>query len=476
MRIAVVHYHLEPGGVTRVIENTIDSFEKYDEQINFVVLTGRKYSGSKLKNVKVVEGLDYSSSKECIDAKILADRMETAASEGLNGKPDLWHIHNHSLGKNPSLTKSTSILAGKSYPILLHPHDFAEDGRPSNFLELKGVYDIAYPTSSIIHYAVLNHRDYSFVKKLLNGKHGCVHLLANSISPVFPDKESEKPNLPENFFLYPVRAVRRKNLGELSLIATVHNDKFFANSLGPTNPNFKPRFDRWKEFSEQLNLPVSFAFGEQLTCSFSRMMESSSGIICTSIAEGFGLGFLEPWTFNKCLSGRNIPEITNDFSSLGIQLDHMYNRLDVNIDHLEDETILKSKIKIMVKKLFSDYQKEMPKFSFDIAYASIVKDKYMDFGRIDESLQEDVITSISKSKTVQKETRQQVKLNMLDDSSIKKNHQATLQQFSSNSYVKKLKTIYLQLTNGKNESVEFANGKILLESFLTPERINLLRT
>lgn len=130
----------------------------------------------------------------------------------------------------------------------------------------------------------------------------------------------------------------------------------------------------------------------------------------------------------------------------------------------------------MVKKLFSDYQKEMPKFSFDIAYASIVKDKYMDFGRIDESLQEDVITSISKSKTVQKETRQQVKLNMLDASSIKKNHQATLQQFSSNSYVKKLKTIYLQLTNGKNESVEFANGKILLESFLTPERINLLRT
>ena len=37
--------------------------------------------------------------------------METAAIMGLGGKPDLWHIHNHSLGKNSALTGAVAILA-----------------------------------------------------------------------------------------------------------------------------------------------------------------------------------------------------------------------------------------------------------------------------------------------------------------------------------------------------------------------------
>ena len=66
--------------------------------------------------------------------------MKKAAEIGLGGKPDLWHIHNHCLGKNPSLTQAVSHLAEDGNPILLQPHDFAEDGRPSNFNCLNQVY------------------------------------------------------------------------------------------------------------------------------------------------------------------------------------------------------------------------------------------------------------------------------------------------------------------------------------------------
>ncbi|MDA0722783.1 MAG: hypothetical protein O3B25_00785, partial [Verrucomicrobia bacterium] len=58
LKIAVVHYHLEPGGVTRVIENTFDAFEQSPERPNFVVLSGRPYFGQKIKDIAVVEGLD----------------------------------------------------------------------------------------------------------------------------------------------------------------------------------------------------------------------------------------------------------------------------------------------------------------------------------------------------------------------------------------------------------------------------------
>ena len=127
MNIAIVHYHLEKGGVTRVIENTIESFSRLPNPPNFVVLSGRKYTGNKIKNVKIVDGLDYLSPGKSISPKTLKERMEDAAIEGLQEKPDLWHIHNHSLGKNPALTKACSLIASSQYPVLLHPHDFAED-------------------------------------------------------------------------------------------------------------------------------------------------------------------------------------------------------------------------------------------------------------------------------------------------------------------------------------------------------------
>ena len=115
----------------------------------------------------------------------------------------------------------------------------------------------------------------------------------------FLKPNKKKADLPKNFFLYPVRAVRRKNLGELALISSVHKDKFFANSLGPTNPNYRDRFDSGKYSARKITSPFILAMEKISTIEFSDLMASCEGIISTSIAEGFGLGFLEPWTFKS---------------------------------------------------------------------------------------------------------------------------------------------------------------------------------
>ena len=36
-----------------------------------------------------------------------------------------------------------------------------------------------------------------------------------------------------------------------------------------------------------------------MDCSFPDMVASAQAIVSTSVAEGFGLGFLEPWVFGK---------------------------------------------------------------------------------------------------------------------------------------------------------------------------------
>ena len=77
IKIAVVHYHLEPGGVTRVIENTVQSFELAEDSVQFVVLSGRSYNGCVLKNVQLVDGLDYASRDDSINPSKLLDNMES---------------------------------------------------------------------------------------------------------------------------------------------------------------------------------------------------------------------------------------------------------------------------------------------------------------------------------------------------------------------------------------------------------------
>ena len=40
IRVAIVHYHLKRGGVTRVIESTIKGFEALEDAPEFLVLAG----------------------------------------------------------------------------------------------------------------------------------------------------------------------------------------------------------------------------------------------------------------------------------------------------------------------------------------------------------------------------------------------------------------------------------------------------
>jgi hypothetical protein len=480
MKVAIVHYHLEPGGVTRVIENTLDAWASAGQAIETVVLSGRRYGGERIPNTQVIEGLDYATPKQAIEPELLMERMKDGARSSLGAMPDLWHVHNHSLGKNPALTRATALLAQAGECLLLHPHDFAEDGRPHNFKALDEVYAQAYPSSPRIHYAALNNRDRLFLSDLFANSASQVHLLANAI----PTKESGPSvdiagtSLPENLFLYPVRAVRRKNLGELALLAAAHPDKHFANSLGPTNPNFRPQFERWKIFAKESALPITYGLGDLVDCPFPVMVASSEAIVSTSVAEGFGLGFLEPWIFGKSLCGRNLPEITGDFSRHGVQLGNLYNRLELNLDLLQDPAALFPKIEAALADFFNDYGEELPPQASQEAYDSVVIDNLIDFGRLDEPLQEELISAVLESEEAKESIRDQSSIDSLSPARIKRNARVVQENFSMHAYGKKLIEIYQDLINAPvpEGEVDFAKGRDLLKQFLSPSRLNLLRT
>ena len=480
MKIAIVHYHLQPGGVTRVIENTLQAWEENGTEIEAVALSGRAYPGDRLPDTWVVQGLDYTSPKDAVDPRVLTERLRASAKDALGQTPDLWHIHNHSLGKNPSLTAAVSLLAESGERILLHPHDFAEDGRPGNYLSLSEVYQRAYPTGPTIHYAALNQRDRGFLAHMLKDSSSPVHLLANAVPPSTPFSESQEEkilDLPENLLLYPVRAVRRKNLGELALLASSHQDFHFANSLGPTNPEFTPIFEDWKQFGKELELPLTYGLGEHTDASFPEMVGHAQSILSVSVAEGFGLGFLEPWTFGKGLCGRNLPDITSDFAELGVSLANLYDRLPIPLDCIPSVSQVKATIQSALAQFYLDYQEELPEDGTEIAFQSMVENDCIDFGRLDERNQRGIIRSVAQSPELQQGIQKHSGLEVLSGEIIDRNRQAVTEQFSLSSYAERTLNIYQELIGTDNGTqCHFANGQLLLDQYLSPTRLNLLRT
>jgi len=480
VKVALVHYHLQPGGVTRVIENTVDAWKTNGNgPEDYVLLSGRPYPGNKLQNVRVIEGLDYMDLSNAPYPSVLKERMEEAARSVLGQLPDIWHIHNHSLGKNAGLSGAVAELAKSGACLLLQPHDFAEDGRPQNFRNLGETRPWLYPTAGQIHYAALNRRDQVFLQSTIADASSTVHLLANAIpqQPALSHGEGQNhfPELPDNLMLYPVRAVRRKNLGELALLSATHPEFHFANSLGPTNPAFHSIYQNWIEYAQHYQFSLTYGLGEQTDASFHEMVNHALAIVNVSVAEGFGLGFLEPWNFGKSLIGRNIPEITSDFSDLGVNLDNLYNELLVDSSMVDKES-LKNAISAALRSAYQDYQRELPVNAVNVATESIRNKKGVKFGCLNEDLQKKVILAVHSSEQESESIRKQAKLKILDEPSIKSNQEAVTEKFSLSAYGEKVLQVYQSVVESQTEVANFANGETMLDRFLSPERLNLLRT
>ena len=394
MKVAIVHYHLKPGGVTRVIDNAIKSLSVHS--VKNIVLTGDLPSDDFSHECTVIPRLNYLDSCDVSEAEDLVTDMLQAAEQALGGLPDVWHIHNHCLGKNALYSEAVYLLA-KKYPVLLQIHDFAEDGRPGNYRYLRQFLpemNHLYPKGEHVYYGLLNGRDIGLLAASGIDRDRLV-FLPNPVSvntPVSRDDNKLLQTYKNRLILYPTRSIRRKNMGEFLLWSALAKDEFvFANSLAPKNPSAIPIYDDWKMFSKEQDISVEWELGETSGCKFADIMDAARAIITTSVAEGFGLAFLEPWLFNKSLVGRDLPEITGDFKEKRVNLNSLYPSLLIPVECLGEERI-RQKMADALIRYYDDYDWEKPSNdTIECAYNAACHEKMIDFGRIDEELQKSAI-------------------------------------------------------------------------------------
>ena len=351
MKIAILHYHLKPGGVTRIIEMQLAALTARKEITGIQVFSGSPDSSIKIPpNVEFIYNpcLNYLNCME-LGAKeidIEYNRLIEFLMDSVSADT-IIHAHNMNLGKNPILTAALNTLLKTGRRLVNHIHDFAED-RPANINALthlieehfgRSLRDMLYPVRENCHYAVLNSFYVKRLTRLLIPKNR-ISLLPNPVAvekliaddKVRKAKEKVQKLLAVNSalpnYVYPVRGIRRKNLGEFILLAALFSDRAnWITTLPPQNPVEQVEYDKWKEFCAKERIPLIFEAGQ--ICTFKEVMAAADRCVTTSRREGFGMVFLESWLFGVPTVGRDLP-VSKDFRKAGVKFAGLYQHLTLN--------------------------------------------------------------------------------------------------------------------------------------------------
>jgi glycosyltransferase involved in cell wall biosynthesis len=345
-------------------------------------------------------------------AEVLVDRLEDM---------NVIMIENLGIGIQPYVTYAFFLYTeyiytkGINKKFIYRCHDFVQQ-RPSNFKNIKKFYhprfgvvphwhSILYPSYPNIKYIAINR--YDRWRLLEHGiEEDSIYYIPNSIDPsiVPPDDRSkdlrsiiirrEKLDPAVRFILYPVRCVRRKNVEEaifltkffncLSEVKLERNDCKLRQkyhllvSLKPSSGEDVAYAEKLAVFVEENKLPVTIGLNDLISLDRetdpkdpSKLVRYGIGdlysisklVITTSVLEGFGFSYIEPWLVDRAVIGRGIPFLTPDFQSAGMKLGHLYSALivdgkdfkDIGSDRSDPDRALEERLEKIMKLDDAEY-------------------------------------------------------------------------------------------------------------------------
>jgi hypothetical protein len=393
MRVALIHYHLRRGGVTSVVINQAQALmEAGDEAL---VIAGEDSPDTPGIKRAVIPELRYDLDRnippeedgEELDLRAgeLADKIIGAMQAHWGQSADILHVHNPLLHKNAALVRCLNILQARGFCLLLQNHDLPEDFRPNVYARSE-----EYPANC--HYAVINSRDRSFLQRAGLKPEG-LHLLPNEVRSITPGI-----NLERSRYVYPVRALQRKNIGEALLLSLfIPRGKTVAITLPPTTERDVGVYREWLGFARELDLGVEFDLG--LKTSLEEVYGSSLGIITTSVKEGFGFSYLEPWTAGRTVMGRRLDYVCRDFENAGVQFDSLYASLNIPMIYIAP-AVLRERLENTMRQVYKRFGIEPPRHVIKTVWEDMTSRDSIDFSRLDEKTQGGIIRVMAFNKRV----------------------------------------------------------------------------
>lgn len=343
-----------------MVENHVRALRKHGQCDRIILASGGRYSGlssETLQSVELInlESFDYDPDGLIVEdlalrqQKMLHELKQQFATHSVSCEQALLHWHNHSLGKNIAVPGVIQALASEGWRLLLQVHDFAEDNRPENYGRLVSAMQASskrqldqylYPEHERLHYATLTRADAKVLRRVGVTRER-LHCLPNSVAvprgePLSKEDARGKVfkalHLPDEarWSLYPVRGIRRKNIGELLLLGRWGNDnRYVGLTLRPTTPMEQRSYDRWKHVAAEVSNRIVFDAGEHPDFTLRQNILAADYVISTSVAEGFGMAFLEPWLLRRGVIARRLNTVADDFENCGVNLQSFYDSIPI---------------------------------------------------------------------------------------------------------------------------------------------------
>ena len=512
MQLVILHYHLNRGGVTSVVENHLRSLamlQPAGRPTRVAIVYGGRAAAW---NENVAQELPFECSLIAVpeleynqlgSSNVpLYDALQTVLNQ-FERSTTVLHVHNHSLGKNATVAPVVCRLADEGWRLLLQIHDFAEDLRPANYQHLLSEADSVeqlrgqlYPQAAQIHYAVLNQRDQQILAQAG---------VANERLSLLPNPVRAPQHLPDarqvaasktalakalkfppghRLVLYPVRPIRRKNLGELLLWSLLAEEATFALTLAPLNPQEKWTYEQWVELAAELCLPIQFEVASRTELPFEEIYAAADAIITTSVAEGFGMVFLEASLAGRQLVGRSLPGVCNDFEAAGLQLPGLAETMAIPADEIDLQELKQAHAR-QISQLREDYGLPSWESAEALKRISVFSGDTVDFGRLELKQQSGFLRRVKTEATLRKALRELnptvLTIGAIEDealaATLKNNRQVIAESYSPKVIGEKLGGIYCAILASSPSPVECdpAIAGAVLDRFVHPDQLFPIR-
>lgn len=368
------------GKLNKDIQNFLEPIPGRLEYVNIEEFDpDHKVSGFKGRGVEEQNVQDYIWHGSNI-ADSLMDKL---------GDLDVVIMENLGIGIHPPLIfafyqmiRDCNFLSRKRR-FYYRTHDFVKE-RERFFANLKKFHDsptrnvpdwheMVFPDFDNLHYITINTSDIDRLMEHGISRERIVYLPNSLGSNMWYDDNAhldlrkrlveDKGLDPEvRFLFYPVRCIRRKNVEEAIFLTCFFNymsERVYERrrelriegkyhllvGLKPSSNDDKLYADTLARFCEDNDLPVTIGIEDYVGSErefedphdLEKITKFNVGdayrmsymVITTSILEGFGFVYIEPWCVGTAVLGRDLPLVTEDFNRAGMDLAHLYRVLIV---------------------------------------------------------------------------------------------------------------------------------------------------
>ncbi len=390
MNLVIVHYHLRPGGIRRVIELATPHLLRELKGAATVTLAcgeagdenWRRQFAALIRparlEIRVARAFNYFSEQKMGPAKI-QPRIRAALEKILGtGNPAdflVW-AHNLGVGRNLLLSREVAdVCHTRGITLVSHHHDLWFDNRwrrwpeirRSGFRSLTAVAKTTFPAHPGIRHAGINSEDATVLQKHFGP---AAALLPNPVPRQRPPRPAavraarqwlertlREQNAP--VWILPCRLLRRKNVAEALLLARwLRPEAWLITTGGASSADERPYFHKLERAAHQhhCRLRLGVLQGDETNKpSVAELMAASEAVLLTSIQEGFGLPYLEAAAARRPLIARNLPNVAPDLRRFGFRLPQAYDEILVSPDlfHWKAECSRQ-------QKLFAPWRNSLP--------------------------------------------------------------------------------------------------------------------